>query len=396
MSDSNAFSRRQVLGGGVGAAAMLMAGSRLAAAEEKDDLRCGIIGVGGRGGGVLEAINRAPGVRVTAICDTHEGRLNKAAAAVEADKPTLFDDYRKLLDFKELDAVFVETPCYLHGQMVLDVLDSGRHCYAEKPMALKVADCNAIVEKNKSSKKIYQVGTQLRYCAPWQPAIKAILNGEIGRPIMIRAHRHNIGDYPKRSPWFFSRKLSGDTICEQAVHEFDMFCWIFGGPPQRASGFGGRGLYTEPEGRDTMDHYVLSCDFGKEPGDNMHLSYNHSWISSPKTYCDGRQEVVYGTTGAIDIENGKIFPKEGEVRDVPSEPTMSGVGDKATQLAVNDFFRCIRENDHPLADAEAARNGAFTALLGLKAIDEGRVVTLKELLEGPEPIEQPAPAWLRG
>ena len=255
MADQTGMSRRGFMAGVSSASAAAWMGQKPArAAGAGDDLRVGIIGVGGRGGGVLGAIHKSPGVRVAAICDTHAGRLNSAAGTVAEDKPRLFSDYRDLIDYPELDAIFVETPCYLHAEMAIAVMKSGRHCYAEKPMALNVPDLNRMVATQKQAGVIYQVGTQLRYASPWQPAIRAILEGQIGPPILIRAHRHNVGDYPSHKLWFFKRALSGDTILEQAVHEFDFFCWIFGSkPPQRASGFGGLGVHKQPEWRDTLD-----------------------------------------------------------------------------------------------------------------------------------------------
>jgi hypothetical protein len=86
-------------------------------------------------------------------------------------------------------------------------------------------------------------------------------------------------------------------------------------------------------------------------------------------------EMVYCEKGVVDIHGGRIYPRNGEARDVDPEP--SG---ESTQAAVNDFFRCIREKDEPLANAEAGRNGALTGLLGRMALDEERVVTMKELL----------------
>lgn len=374
MPQLNDVSRRQFLGTSVGAASVVMLSpAALRAAEKTDDLRCGMIGTGGRGTGVLDAINKSPGVRVTALCDIHEGRLNAAAAIVKDDQPKLFSDYKQLLDFKELDCVFVETPCHLHAEHAIAVMKSGRHCYAEKPMALTVRDINDMIATQKQTGRIYQIGTQLRYASPFQPAIMGILKGIIGPPILIRAHRHNVGDYPRTRDWFFKRALSGDTIMEQAVHEFDFFCWIFGGPAQHAAGFGGLALHKEPAGRDTRDYYTMVFDFGKD----KQVSYNHSWISSPNTYCDGRQEVVYGPKGAVDIENGMIFPMDGSpAKKVDEQPK----GD-STQLAVDDFFKCIREGKEPLANAEAGKNAALTGLLGLKALDTGRVVSLDEILK---------------
>ena len=384
MTKTDRLSRRQVLGTGMGAAAAILAGagglqaaraqsagqSPSTPAAQKDDLRCGMIGTGGRGSGVLSAIHKSPGVRVTALCDLHEGRLNEAAKAVGDDKPQLFTDYRKLIDYQELDAVFVETPCYLHAEMVIAVLKSGRHCYGEKPMALTVPDINEVFGTAKSSKGIYQVGTQLRYASPWKPAIETIQQGVIGKPIIIQGHRHNAGDMPHDRPWFFDRKLSGDVIVEQAVHEFDIFNAVFQHAPKRASGFGGQAVRFEPKGRNIMDHFTLSLDYGK----NESAGYTHSWIAPEGA--GGWRFMVYGEKGAVEIQDGKVYLKG---KDKPEKVSEEPKGD-STQLAVDDFFRCIREGKQPLANAETGRNAVLVALLGRTAIYEGRLVTMDELL----------------
>lgn len=374
MANLPSFSRRSLLGAGAAAASAAALNRTARAADARpDDVRCGVIGVGGRGYGLLQAIHKSPGVRVTAVCDIEKSHLERAGKAVEEDKPRLFDDYRRLIDFKDLDAVFVATPCYLHREHDVAVLESDRHCYGEKPLALSVEDCRIIVNAAHKSKGLFQIGTQLRYAPPWNTAINAIRAGEFGKTLMIRAHRHNVGDYPHRSSWFFYRKLSGDTICEQAVHEFDLFNWIFDALPLRAAGFGAGGFHKDPPDRDILDRYVLALDYG----DKGQVSYNHSWISTPKTYCDGRQEVVYCERAAIDIENGMIFPREGEPRKVSTEPK----GDY-DQAAVDDFFRCVRENRKPLANVETGFNATMVALLGQKSMDTGRVESMKDLLAG--------------
>ncbi len=369
-------SRRVFLG--TGAASLLATASRVRAQSKPasegsaDDIRCGLIGVGGRGAGVLEAIHKSPGVRVTALCDIVEERLKIGAQTVEGDNPELFTDYRKMLEKAELDAVFVETPCHLHHEMVMAVLESGRHCYGEKPMALTVPHLNDIVRTVKAGKSIFQIGTQLPYTNPCKASLAAIRAGEIGKPLLIRAHRHNPTDVPATHLWFFKKALSGDMICEQAVHEFDVFNTVFQGIPERASGFGGQSLRHEPAGRDIMDNYGLILDYGR----NQRVSYSHSFISVPGIPADGRRELVYGETGAIDIETGMLYPREGKPRSLFERSKR----EDSTQAAVDDFFRCIREGKRPLCDAEAGRNGALVALLGRKAIEEGRVVTMNELL----------------
>ncbi len=373
MSKESTVSRRRLLGAGLGASSVVLLGrSVVQAAANGDDLRCGMIGTGGRGRGVLHAIHKSPNVRVTALCDINPQNLGEAAKMVEADKPQLFEDYRTLLDFKEMDAVFVHTPCDLHAPMFLDVLKTGRHLYAEKPLGMSVAEVNAVAEAAKASSKVVQSGTQLRYASPWQPAVMAAREGKVGKIIAIRAQRQNSGDLSHSILWVHLVKRSGDIIVEQAVHELDLFNWIFDGMPEQAAGFGGQSLLFAPPGRDTMDHYGITFDYG----DKRTVSYSHSWLAAPGIPHDGFQILAYGADGAVDVAYGNIYMKpDGKHSTVDPNPA----GD-STQLAVDDFFRCIRENKKPLADVDSGRACVLTALLGRKAIYEKRVVTMKELL----------------
>jgi len=389
MADSiHDVSRREILATSFGAASAALLASGCVSTEpvrlaglttvpeplkpaQGAEIRCGIIGVGGRGMGVLNGIHGSAGVRVTAICDLDDDKMKKAAELVGADHPRLFKNYKEMLKYDQLDAVAVATPCYLHAEMAIAVLKSGRHCYGEKPMALNTADLDAMVRAVESSRRVYQVGTQLPYADPWRGAIKTVQTGVIGDPILIRAHRHNGGDLPHHIPWFFNRKMCGDIILEQAVHEFDIFNAVMQGIPVRAAGFGGQALRFDPAGRNIRDHYAVVFDYGE----NRKVSYSHSYISIPNLPCDGRSEFIYGTRGIVDVEYGMIYPREGQPRKIESESP----GD-STQLAIDNFFDCIRHGRQPLTDVIRGRNSALVALIGLKAMDTGRVVSMKELL----------------
>lgn len=388
MSDIKGISRRQFLGTGMAAgSAVLMASQRASGQESgqrKDDIRCGFIGIGGRGSGVLAAIHRSPGVRVTALCDINKKNLDKAAESVAEDEPRLFEDYRELLDFKELDAVFIATPCNLHAEQGIAVLESGRHCYLEKPMAITMRDLNAIYAATQKAKGVFQIGTQLRYGSPWQPAIETITSGQLGKPIMIRAYRNNASDFP-RNGWFEDPAQSGDVMLEQAVHEFDIFNAVLGGAPRQAAAFGGQAMRASKG--PMHDFFTLSLDYGN----NKVVGYVHSWIAVPNIGCDGFNEFVYCENGAVDIHGGKVYHRENKIvakpaeGDKPAEMTNrenvspEPKGD-TTQLAVDDFFRCCREGAKPLANAETGRNAALVGLMCRKALRENRVVTLEDVL----------------
>ncbi|UCD27417.1 MAG: Gfo/Idh/MocA family oxidoreductase [Planctomycetota bacterium] len=382
MAVSNRISRRQFLRTNAGSAAAVLAGPAVLRAAQSnqpagDDICCGMIGTGGRGTAILNALKNVPGARVTALCDIDAKNLNQASEIVADDNPKLFKDYRKMLDFKDLDAVFVATPCHLHKVMFVAVLKSGRHCYGEKPMALNVADLNEIVRVSKSSKGIFQIGTQLRYDGKARAAVRAIHEGKIGKPIFIRMSRHNDWDMAHDRKWLFKRKFSGDTIVEQAVHEFDACNWVFKGVAVRAAGFGGQAVLFEPEGRDLMDHYTLSLDYGK----NKKVSYSHSWISGSKAPINNIQLAVLGSEATIDLLQATIYPRTGrrfdKTESIKLEPELKG---HRNRLAVEAFFDCCRQGKKPLANVETGRDATLVALLGRMALDTERVVTMKELL----------------
>lgn len=384
MESDRQVSRRGFLHTGLGTMAIAVAGCsgrQFVAATPPpprshagQTIRCGMIGTGGRGQQILKSIVEAAGVRVTALCDIDEKSLARAAEMAGDHQPRLFEDYRKMLEYKELDAVFVVTPCHLHAMMFIQVLQSGRHLYGEKPMALTVAECDAILAAVKASGKVFQGGTQLRYASPFQPAVRAVQEGRIGQPIAVRAHRNNSGDLPHDRLWFHLVSTSGDTILEQAVHELDLINWGLGRLPVRAAGFGGQSYHFKPPGRNIMDHYGVTFDYGND----LTLSFSHSWVGTRNVPHDGWRILVYGADGTVDLTfgEGKIYLKpDGKATDVDPEPKGSW-----DLLAVQDFVRCIREGDQPLATAEAGRDAVLTALLGRKAIYEKRLVTMGEVL----------------
>lgn len=386
MAEKKGISRRRFLetSAAVGSAVLISSQRATAVETAKDDIRCGFIGIGGRGFGVLQATNKSPGVRVTALCDISDDHLARAAKEVAADEPKTFKDYREMLKFEELDAVYIATPCNLHAEMAMAVLAAGLHCYCEKPMALSMKELNAVYAAAKKAKGTFQIGTQLRYGSPWKPAIETITSGKVGKPILLRGYRNNSGDFP-RNGWFEDPAQSGDVMLEQAVHEFDIFNAIMGGIPKRASAFGGQAMRKSVG--PMHDFFTLSMDYG----DNKAVGYTHSWLMAPNVGCDGMNEFVYCVDGTVDVQGGHIYHRESKIvakpaqGDKPAEMTNhervseEPKGD-STQLAIDDFFRCCREKATPLANADTGRAAVLVGLICRKALAEGRVVTMNEIL----------------
>ena len=122
--------RRTFLGNSALVASGMMAGIDPLAAQRRfgpnDTLQIGVIGTGDRGGGLINLMQQFPQFEVVAGCDILPFRLEKAMSWAGKGAKA-YRDYRKLLDDKNVDAVVVATPLSMHHEMVLDVLEAGKH-----------------------------------------------------------------------------------------------------------------------------------------------------------------------------------------------------------------------------------------------------------------------------
>ena len=97
---------------------------------------------------------------ITAACDVFNKRRNFAVAKANLKEADVYDDYRKMLERKDIDAVLVATHDPLHAQISMDSLDSGRHVYCEKPLTRYLGEAFQVYDKVKSSGKVFQIGSQ--------------------------------------------------------------------------------------------------------------------------------------------------------------------------------------------------------------------------------------------
>src|SRR3954447_21952006 len=146
-------------------------------------IRLGVISAGGRGSFVMAAFGRNPNVEITAICDVYEPNLERGISTASADgrrKPRAYRSYPDLLNDKYVDAVLIATPEHWHHKMVLDALASGKDVYVEKPLCHTPAEGVELVEAEKRSKQIVQVGMQRRSYDLYIAARQVIADGTLG------------------------------------------------------------------------------------------------------------------------------------------------------------------------------------------------------------------------
>jgi len=375
--------RRTFLGTGAALASHVALASRVSAQGQAPAtlvagaIPTGVIGTGGRGTTVMRGVLEHG--KVTAVCDTNAERMAKAAEIAARDTPATFADYRRLLDRKDIEAVVIATPPYLHAEMAEASLQAGKHVYCEKPVAITPASVQQVVKAARGSKQVFVSGQQLRSYRRLSAAVQKIRGGAIGEVLMVKAQRHAESDLSHTgtsAEWFFDVEKSGGYLIEMSVHNLDLCNWAIGATPMRAAGFGGILLYKDdPPGRSIMDGYTLSYDYPNEV-----KLYFTQMVFHPKGLPGGGQFVhVYGKEGACDLMGDtSVYALDGKTP--PSE--LAPKVDEAPNAHMLAFYECIRGKGPNPADVTVGATTALTAIMGHQAITTGKVVEWKDIAGG--------------
>lgn len=165
--------------------------SFLHAQSPNERINLGVIGCGWRGGQLLEAFSKVPGVNIAGICDADQALVGESSAKYPSAKTWV--DMRGMLDDTGIDAVAIATCNHWHCLASIRALEAGKHVYVEKPLAHAHWEGEQLVRAVKKYNRICQVGTQQR-SDPMQAEIKDFLHGEqaLGKIHWVRANRYGI------------------------------------------------------------------------------------------------------------------------------------------------------------------------------------------------------------
>ena len=335
-----------------------------------------VIGVGNRGSYLLGAVMKQPEAQVVAICDNKPDCLDKAATAAARFNPATTSDWRKVLDRKDVEAVYIATPPHLHAEMAAAALRAGKHVYCEKPVGVTAAQVRELVKVAKSSKTVFVSGQQMRSFKQIGEAVRKIREGAIGDVIWVKAQRHGSADLPHDSSsadWYFDVSKSGGYLIEMSVHNLDACNWAIGSRPVRACGFGGIQLYkNDPPGRSILDCGSLTYEYAN--GVQMSFTQN---VFHPRTLPVGDQTIyVYGTKGAVDLLGGAMLhplARGGQASVLAAKQA------EEPDAHITAFYASITKGAPSPADITVGATAALTAILGHEAMMRKAVVNWSDL-----------------
>ena len=291
------------------------------------ELKVGVIGCGGRGSGaVMNLLDAADGIKVTALGDVFDDRLQDLRAHLQNDRQqtvpdemcfTGFDAYQKVID-SGVDMVIIATPPAFRPTHFQYATEKGVHSFLEKPIAVDPKGYRTIMAaaKQAQAKGLSVVtGTQRHHKRCYVEANKQIQAGLIGEITGGNVYwNQGMLWYKERQPgwtdmewnirdWVNWTWLSGDHIVEQHVHNIDVFLWMSGLKPVTATSFGAR------HRRVTGDQFdMFSTDFVMENGIHLHSMCRQIDGCSNKV-----SEYIQGAKGSWDSETNEIKDLQGNV-----------------------------------------------------------------------------------
>ncbi len=152
-----------------------------------DHIQLALVGAGGQGQFDTRTAIQVPGVKLVAVADCYDGRLEHAN---ELWGPDVFTtrDYREILSRPGVDAILVATPDHWHKQAAIDAMKAGKDVYCEKPMIHLYADGPAMIEASRSTGRILQIGSQRVSSVLYAKAKELLDSGAIGQLNMVTAY----------------------------------------------------------------------------------------------------------------------------------------------------------------------------------------------------------------
>jgi myo-inositol 2-dehydrogenase/D-chiro-inositol 1-dehydrogenase len=417
MNDSR---RRLLLGGlgavgaGAGISCTLSSSAKSNSTRANSAVTFGIIGVGLRGSYVGAFMADNPGARLTAMCDLYPGQIAAArrrrlttmrSVVPTSENAKVFTDYRDLLASPDVDAVLIATPPYQHPEQFEAAVQSRKHIYCEKPVAVSVAGAKRVLAAGLAAdpSKTVQFGFQQRLSPEYLKAYSILQSGKIGKlQQMISSWILPMVPDPPKIPrvpyqweeekirkWVIYRETSGCPIVDQDCHGIDAMNWFAGAHPVKATGTGSVRLPI-PGSTWTSDHHNITY-FYPEGVEGYLRSIKQPLTSQYREV----KEQFYGTEGVLETTRSsfawhgqKSAAPMGEAgrasrmgQDVRDFSLLEAVTSKReiTIDAVESFFRSIAESK-PVNQTQAAVDSTLSAL-GRMAYETRREATWSELVD---------------
>jgi predicted dehydrogenase len=374
-----------------------------------DTVNIGCIGTGGRAQVLMKNLESVKGTRIGAVCDVWDENLGKARR-IAGPQAFASKDFHAILERKDIDAVLIGAPDHQHVPLTVAACESGKDVYVEKPLTHQLSEGRVVIDAQKRTNRIVQVGMQQRSMPHIQKANEIIRSGKIGK--VFKAHltwnrnqprwertNYNIaadsvdwktwlGDAPaqpfddyKFRQWRWFWDFGGGIFTDLMVHWIDVVHWILDlDHPEQANSIGdmfiAKGVWQTSDTVQTLLRY---------PDKEVQVYFEGTFVNAR----NAAMLEFMGTEGTVYIDRGRyeLYPDIRKSFGKPPEPAkfaysewVLGEGPRGADFYTNPngellhlqaWIDAVRSRRQPNAPVEAGVSAASAAHLANQSLREG-------------------------
>jgi predicted dehydrogenase len=397
------------------ASAVMAVGARAGAVLGANDrVRMAVIGCGTRGSMVTGFFQRHQDCEFVAVCDVAGSRRDTLATKLrDGGKKTIdtVEDYRRILDRADVDAVLVATPDHWHGPIMIEACAAGKDVYVEKPVSNAIEPALKMIEAARAHARVVQVGLQQRQGEHFKEAAALIQDGVLGRVTHVELRFPNAYTMPPeptqdppadlnwdlfqgpapRHPYKPSRQrrwrtyydYGGGLVTDWGVHLVDVAHWYLkadGKAPTLTMAGAQYVNVANPEHDQVPDAFTVAWQY-----DDFVMSFTNTARTQEGAF--GLQGTYfYGPKGSLLVnrQGFEIRPAQPPRNPAPDAPKPltprlrpfpeNYENDPDTIAHARDFLDCVKSRQRPVGDIEIGFSSSLPCLLAIQAIRQGRAI----------------------
>jgi predicted dehydrogenase len=307
--------------------------------------------------------------------------------------PHSYSDYRKMLRMKEIDAVTVALPNYLHCQVAVDAAKAGKHVICEKPICKTLEEADLMIATCKKQGVLLLYAEELCFAPKYVRAKQLIAEGALGEPFLVKQSEEHDGPH---MAWFWDVNLSGGgVLLDMGCHSIEYGRWVFGKPKVK-SVTAHMGTYVHKNRTQGEDHSFCIVEY---EGGKVNMAED-SWAKGGGV--DDRCE-IYGTKGhtRADLLRGSsllTYSQEGYGYAVEKAGDTKGysftmfeeIWNYGFPQEMRHFANCILGKEKPMETGEDGREVLKILYAAYQSAGEGRTITFPYK---PPVVAKPIDLW---
>jgi predicted dehydrogenase len=394
-----------VLAAGAAAAELTVANNVHAAGD--DLLKVGLIGCGGRGtGAAAQALNADRNVKLVAMGDAFEDRLQSSLATLRRDREiapkidvkddhcfTGFDAYKQVID-SGVDVVLLCAPPHFRPAHFRYAVEKNKHVFAEKPVAVDAPGVRSVLDTcEMARRKNLSVvsGLCLRFDPGFRETVQRIHDGAIGDIVALQANDLRSGIWERKREenwtdmvfqmrnWYHFTWLSGDFNVEQHVHYLDVCAWLMKNEyPTQVVGMGGRQVRSA-QGH-IYDHFAVVYEYAR--GQKLYSVCRQQPRCKNDMSCQ-----AMGTRGTAQVSESQLSITTGG-----NKWQFRGKHKSMYQIEHDELFASIRAS-RPINNGEYMTRSTLMAIMARMSAYTGQLITWDMALKSVEDLSPPRYDW---